>query len=71
MIDKLKLIEDRFKELSELLIQPDIISDQKKYIQISKEYKDKKKIIDINPADYNWEYKRFKKNPERSTNIYK
>ena len=43
MIDKLKIIEDRFKELSELLIQPDIISDQKKYIQISKEYKDKKK----------------------------
>ena len=47
MIDKLKLIEDRFKELSELLIQPDIISDQKKYIQISKEYKDTKKIIDM------------------------
>ena len=47
VIDKLKIIEDRFKELSELLIQPDIISDQKKYIQISKEYKDTKKIIDI------------------------
>ena len=46
MIDKLKLVENRFAELGELIIQPDIISDQKRYIQISKEYKDIKKIID-------------------------
>ena len=46
MIDKLKLVESRFAELGELIIQPDIISDQKRYIQISKEYKDIKKIID-------------------------
>ena len=47
MVEKLKLIENRFAELSELIIQPDIISDQKRYIQISKEYKDLKKIIDM------------------------
>jgi len=46
VIDKLKLVENRFAELGELIIQPDIISDQKRYIQISKEYKDIKKIID-------------------------
>ena len=46
MVEKLKLVENRFAELSELIIQPDIISDQKRYIQISKEYKDLKKIID-------------------------
>lgn len=46
MIDKLKLVENRFAELGELIIQPDIISDQKRYIQISKEYKEIKKIID-------------------------
>ena len=46
MIEKLKLVENRFAELGELIIQPDIISDQKRYIQISKEYKDIKKIID-------------------------
>ena len=46
MIDKLKLVENRFAELGELIIQPDIISDQKRYIQISKAYKDIKKIID-------------------------
>ena len=46
MLEKLKLVENRFAELGELLIQPDIISDQKKYIQLSKEYKETKKIID-------------------------
>ena len=46
MIEKLKLVENRFAELSKLIIQPDVISDQKRYIQISKEYKDLKKIID-------------------------
>ena len=45
MVEKLKLVENRFAELSELIIQPEIISDQKRYIQISKEYKDLKKII--------------------------
>ena len=46
MVEKLKLVENRFAELSKLIIQPDIISDQKRYIQITKEYKDLKKIID-------------------------
>ena len=46
MLEKLKLVENRFAELGELLIQPDIISDQKKYIQLSKEYKEIKKVID-------------------------
>ena len=46
MVEKLKLVENRFAELSELIIQPEIISDQKRYIQISKEYKELKKIID-------------------------
>ena len=46
MLEKLKLVENRFAELGELLIQPDIISDQKKYIQLSKEYKETKKVID-------------------------
>ena len=46
MVEKLKLVENRFAELSQLIIQPEIISDQKRYILISKEYKDLKKIID-------------------------
>ena len=46
MIDKLNIIQQRFNVLSDLIIQPDIISNQKKYIKISREYKDLKEIID-------------------------
>tara|TARA_A100001011_G_scaffold338887_1_gene369993 strand:+ start:5025 stop:6101 length:1077 start_codon:yes stop_codon:yes gene_type:complete len=40
MLEKLQIIQQRFDEVSDLIIQPDIISDQKKYIQLNKEYKD-------------------------------
>ena len=46
MLEKLKILKDRFDELSDLLTKPDIISDQSRYIKISKEYKDLKTIID-------------------------
>ena len=46
MLEKLKILEERFNELSKMLIQPDIISDQSKYIKISKEYKDLKNVVD-------------------------
>ena len=46
MLEKLKILEQKFNEISDLIIQSDIISDQKKYIKISKEYKDLKEIID-------------------------
>ena len=46
MLEKLKILEERFNELSEMLIQPDIISDQSKYIKISKEYMDLKTVVD-------------------------
>ena len=40
MIEKLQIIQQRFDEVSDLIIQPDIISDQKQYVQLNKEYKD-------------------------------
>ena len=46
MLEKLKLLQDKFNEISEMLTQPDIISDQARYIKISKEYKELKSIID-------------------------
>ena len=45
MLDKLKSIKDRFDEVSELLVQPDVMSDMKRYIQLNKEYKDLEPII--------------------------
>ncbi|SFR51310.1 bacterial peptide chain release factor 1 (bRF-1) [Robiginitalea myxolifaciens] len=46
MLDKLNIVKQRFDEVSDLIIQPDIISDQKRYIQLNKEYKDLKAIVD-------------------------
>jgi len=46
MIDKLNIVKQRFDEVSDLIIQPDIISDQKKYVQLNKEYKDLKALMD-------------------------
>ncbi|MBD0832104.1 peptide chain release factor 1 [Aestuariibaculum sediminum] len=46
MLDKLQIVKQRFDEVSDLIIQPDIISDQKRYIQLNKEYKDLKVLVD-------------------------
>ena len=46
MLDKLRIIKQRFDEVSDLIIQPDIISDQNRYIQLNKEYKDLKVLVD-------------------------
>ncbi len=46
MLDKLNIVKQRFDEISDLIIQPDIIADQKRYIKINKEYKDLKAIMD-------------------------
>ena len=47
MLDKLNIVKQRFDEITDLIIQPDIISDQKRYVKINKEYKDLKAIMDI------------------------
>lgn len=46
MQEKLDQIKQRFDEVNDLIIQPDIISDQKRYVKLNKEYKDLKKIVD-------------------------
>ena len=66
MLEKLKALEEKFKELSNLIIQPDIMSDQKKYVKISKEYKDLKEIIDKKT-----EYENILKNIEEAGDIIK
>lgn len=44
MIEKLEIVYQRYVEVADLIIQPDIIADQKRYIQLNKEYKDLSKI---------------------------
>lgn len=64
MLDKLRIIKQRFDEVSDLIIQPDIISDQKRYIQINKEYKDLGNVMKIGD-----EYKLLLKNIEEAKEI--
>ena len=40
MLEKLQIVKNRFDEVSDLIIQPDVISDQKQYVQLNKEYKE-------------------------------
>ena len=47
MIEKLKIIKQRFDEVNDLIIQPEIISDQKRYIKLNKEYKELKLLVDL------------------------
>lgn len=46
MLDKLQIVKQRFDEVSDLIIQPDIISDQKRYVELNKEYKDLRVLMD-------------------------
>ena len=46
MLEKLQFVKQRFDEVNDLIIQPDIIADQKRYIKLNKEYKDLKQIVD-------------------------
>ncbi len=46
MLDKLKFVKQRFDEVSDLIIQPEVIADQKRYIQLNKEYKELKKLME-------------------------
>ncbi len=45
MIDKLNIVKQRFDEVSDLIIQPKVIADQKRYIELTKEYKDLKVLM--------------------------
>ncbi len=47
MLDKLAFVKQRFDEVSDLIIQPDIIADQKRYVQLNKEFKDLNKLMDL------------------------
>ncbi len=47
MKDKLDVIKQRFDEVNDLIIQPDIIADQKRYVKLNREYKELKPIVDI------------------------
>ena len=45
MIEKLEEIKHRFEEVGQLIVQPDIVTDIKKFGELNKEYKDLEKVV--------------------------
>ncbi|MDR2232180.1 MAG: peptide chain release factor 1 [Tannerella sp.] len=45
ILSKLDGLADRFEEVSQLIIEPEVINDQKRFIALSKEYKELSKIL--------------------------
>ncbi len=45
MKETLAAIKDRFKEVGQLIVQPDAMADMKQYAKLSKEYRDLEKVV--------------------------
>ena len=46
LLNKLDGLAERFKEIGELITEPEIISDMKRFVKLNKEYRDLEKIVD-------------------------
>ncbi len=64
MIERLQIVKQRFDEVADLIIQPDVIMDQKRYVRLNKEYKDLMKIVEKGE-----EYKEALSNIEEANEI--
>jgi peptide chain release factor 1 len=53
MIDRLAIVKQRFDEVSDLIIQPHIIADQKRYVALNREYKDLSALMEKRTAYLN------------------
>lgn len=47
LLDKLAMIKLRFDDVAEQIIEPEVMNDMKRYIQLNKEYKDLTPIVDV------------------------
>ncbi len=45
MLEQLEAIKERFDEVAQQIVQPEAVSDQKRFMKMSKEYKDLEKIV--------------------------
>ena len=64
MVDKLEAIKMRFDEVSEAILDPNIMSDMKRYTSLNKEYKELNKIVEV----YN-QYKNILANIDSSKKV--
>jgi peptide chain release factor 1 len=47
MLDRLQQMKDRFQEVGQLMVQPDAMADMKKFTELSKEYADLEKVVEV------------------------
>ena len=66
MIEKLEEIAQRFEEVGQLMVQPDIMSDMDNYTRLSKEYSDLEKMVEVYNA-----YKNILSNIESAKEVLK
>jgi len=45
LIQRLELIKERWEEVGKMIVDPDIISDMKRYVKLTKEYKDLESVV--------------------------
>ena len=45
MLEQLEAISERFDEVAQQIVQPEVVSEQKRFMKLSKEYKDLDKIV--------------------------
>lgn len=45
LLEKLEAVKIRFEEIGQLITDPDVISDMKRYVRLNKEYRDLEKIV--------------------------
>lgn len=66
LLEKLASIKDRWTEVSQLIVDPDIIADMNRYVKLNKEYSDLKEYVDIYE-----DYKNVLNNIESSKSVLK
>lgn len=66
LLEKLEGIKTRFDEVADLIIQPDVIADQKRYVELGRQYKQLEKIV----GAYN-KYKKLLSDIEEAREIIK
>lgn len=47
LLDKLEVVKVRFDEVSELITDPEVIADMKRYVKLNKEYSDLEKLMKV------------------------
>ncbi len=64
LLPKLEMLKQRFDEVQDLIIQPDVIADHKRYAQLNREYKELEEIVKVHDT-----YKNMLDNLEEANEI--